>query len=135
MSSSIVKGNVICKCRVHKNISNNDVAKRVAANLLITPYAGRGVTSYDLTLTDDTLYIEALRKDIVGPDDVAYTEVIPKKDVKIFEVTYAGIEEQVTIVAIIRGKEETISCYRENAKEDYIATTMQGLFEPSYTEE
>jgi len=135
MSLSMVKENVICKCRVQRNVTNQDMAGTIAINLLVSWFAGRGLTSYDLSLTDDTLYVEALRTDITGLADVAYTDIIPRKDIRKFEVTHDGIKELVTLVAMVRGKEETLSCYRENKKEDYLATIMQGLLEPSYVEE
>jgi hypothetical protein len=135
MSLSMVKGNVICKCRVQKNLANSNVAQTILTNLLVSSNTGSGLISYDLSLTDDNLYVEALRKDIIGLADVAYTDIIPRKDIKKFVVIHEGIKELVTLVATIRGKEETLSCYRENTKEDYIATIMQGLLEPSYVEE
>jgi hypothetical protein len=136
MSKSMVKGTVICKCRVQKVLENSDIAKTVLANLLVSAYTGSGLTSFELSLTEDnTLYIEALRKDTIGIYDVAYTDIIPREDIKKFEVKQEDLTEVITIVAIIRGKEETFICYRENTKEDYIATMMQGLLEPRYTKE
>jgi hypothetical protein len=131
----MVKGNVICKCRVYKIMANRNVVQTVLTNLLVSSNTGSGIISYDLSLTDENLYIEALRKDIIGLVDVAYTDIIPRKDIKRFIVTQEGRKEMVTLEAIIRGKEETLSYYRENTKEDYIATIMQGLLEPSYVEE
>lgn len=135
MSLSMVKGNIICKCRVHNNVTNKDIVNTVIANILVTPYTGAGLNSYDLSLTDETLYIEALRKDVVGLADVAYTDIIPRKDIQKFEVELDGIKELVMIVATIRGKTETLSFYRENTKEDYLATIIQGLLKPSYVDE
>ncbi len=107
---------ILCKIKVHKNISKKDIINNFIANILVI--GGDIANDIFLILTKDTLYIEYKGHVALGyAEETRNIDKIPLNDIKSFEVTSKDFDELITLTT----SNTTINFIRNNNTKNNLA--------------
>lgn len=109
----------------HKHIKPSNVIVNIIANIISEGIAGRVINDFELILTNENLYIEALGYWTWGGlTETLYTEKFSREDIKSFEVTNEGSEELITLTTT---NDKKTTYVRDNEKKDNLGLIMAEL--------
>jgi len=85
----------------YKN-SKVNATTNILINLISRGISGSGSKEFVLTLTNNNLYIDAMGYNMIGQEEIFYTDKLDRKDITSFEVKKEGTKE--LIILLVKGK-------------------------------